>query len=90
MPPLPNLEALGIEAQFQEWAKRVLVEMGTRPQDTQWIESKRAWYAGAYSLLGMLSIISNEVITEDEGAYRVDLLSQEIHRFFALVKDGKA
>lgn len=57
---------------------------------TQLQESKRAFVAGAFHVLNVLTAIGDDSVTEDEGVTVIEQLHQECETFVKDVLEGRA
>jgi hypothetical protein len=72
---------------WDEFRARVLDPMHPGPVQRQ--ETRRAFYAGAWSALNLLRSMDS-TITDDEGAQYIDNLWQECLAFYEQLEKGKA
>lgn len=68
-------------------------EKGVLPPDahhSQRIETRRAFYSGAFVMLGTVSALGDDSFSEAQGVARLEGLRAECVGFFALVQAGLA
>lgn len=76
-----------VRSEWDDFAKAVL------PPDcfpVQRQEMRRAFYAGARSMLSLMSQMADESPDEESGVKMVETLNQELRRFNEDVKGGRA
>lgn len=76
-----------IQAEFDSYLKDVIpVDAPT----VQIVESKRAFFAGAQSMMHQMLLISEDVVTEDQGVNRLEAIRLELEQFKKDVVGGRA
>lgn len=58
--------------------------------ESQRLETRRAFYAGAEAMARILMVISAEGVSEDAGVQMLEGCHDELRRFARLVAEGKA
>ena len=75
-----TLPAETVAQTWEEFAERILVPLGIGPQETQYIETRRAFYAGSQAMLVLVKGVSDRY--DEEQACRVlDAVELEFHRW---------
>jgi len=73
----------------KEWKDYEAVAINPKAGDVQRLETQKAYYAGAYTVLSILSEISAGVISEEAAVEVLKGLNQECHDFVADVAKQK-
>ena len=76
-----------VEQEFERWC-RGTQHPGLNP--IQLKEIRRAFYSGAFLILGQLWDMGDDSVSEDEGAAKLEKLFQECKKFFSDIKNGRA
>lgn len=76
-----------IEKLWQSFRANVIA---ANASDIQLIEMRRAFYAGAASLMGICHAVGDDNVTEDEGEMILKNCEIELDIFSKLVEAGKA
>jgi hypothetical protein len=69
-----------LESEWNEFNDRILKAAGA--SQVQITETRRAFYAGAYSVMTALAAIGDDSVSEDEGVQRMESLRRECELFF--------
>lgn len=78
-----------IGAQWQSFVREILTPMKIKPSSAQFIETRRAFYAGAASMFNAMLAVNADDISEEQGEEHLKNLSGEIDRFAADLKAGR-
>lgn len=86
-----HINTNNVRTAFTAWRDAILEPLGLEESDTQFIECRRAFYAGCHAMLALISRES-ERFDDDErrAAMQVEAMHQEIVAFFKAVREGKA
>jgi hypothetical protein len=57
--------------------------------EVQLSETRRAFYAGVFSLLEIVKVLGTDAVSEEAGVFRMEMIDQEIQQFYRDVKEGK-
>jgi len=87
MPKPPPIETMA--EQWAEFALTILTPIELAPGDTQYIETRRAFYQGANAMLDMVKQISDRY-PEAEACAKLDAIALEFHRFEQDLRNGRA
>lgn len=85
------MKRLRVDEQWKTYAARILVPAGVARGSTQYVETRRAFYAGATALLGLIC----ESLTpgdepQPEDLRMMDEIDSELRAFADLVGSGMA
>jgi hypothetical protein len=80
----------GVKTVAERWQEFALGVINVDAPPEQRSEMRRAFFAGAYSILGVCMGISEDSVSEDQGIEILEATRKELEQFFADVKDGKA
>ncbi len=76
-----------IEIEWQSYKREVLP---IDPSPTQVSETRRGFYAGAQSMLNLMSKVEVEDVSVDQGVEHLERLTRELEAFFLDVGEGRA
>ena len=74
---------------WDDYAERILSPLGLRPADTQSVETRRAFYQGAHTMLAMVKEISDRY-PEAEACAKLSALELEFRAFEQDLRNGRA
>lgn len=76
-----------VKAEWEEYARLVLPADAPPVQIT---ETRRAFYAGAWSMLMQSSELGDDSVSEEQGVIALEWWRREIEAFHRAVQDGRA
>ncbi len=76
-----------IETEWQSYLQQVVPE---NPSSVQVQETRRGFYAGAQSLLTLITKVGIDDVSEDQGVAHIERLNRELDAFFQAVGTGGA
>lgn len=84
----PEQWKLTVAEQFRRYWCHIHPDPGERPDDesTQYIETRRAFYAGVFDMLCTMRAIAEPGVTEDEGTAHIEALHCECVAFYERMK----
>ena len=74
----------------EQWAAYEAQVLPSTAGETQRIETRRGFYAGAQALLSLINRVSIDDVSEDQGAAMIERLHQELLAFSRDVLAGRA
>ena len=79
-----------IQQMWEGYVAKVLAPLGPTISPVQYTETRRAFYAGFFSMLSACERIGEDDISEDRGVGYLEARKREVTRFFSDVQAGKA